>query len=220
MKKVIWLLFSLFMINSAFGQSDNDHTVKIKKSKNSSKSIEVEIVYKRKTEVKSTTTKKEKPAKESKKRFFIKRKEKAVVSSPAKSTPAVVKEEKVTKSFEKNSVLTFDKVDRVPVFMDCKVNGKKSSKKCFKSGISKFIMDNFEYPEEALEDGTTGKVTIKFTIDKKGRVVNVIATDSNDIETLTTYSVELLSNLPKLEPAKKDGKPVATSYEFQLDFSL
>ncbi|MFY7670703.1 energy transducer TonB [Tenacibaculum sp. MEBiC06402] len=219
MKKVTWLLFSLFMINSAFGQSDNDHTVKIKKSKNSSKNIEVEIVYKKKTVEKPTTITPEASSLD-KTRFLIKRKEittdipleEKVVSKPVK-----VKSEK---KVENTSVFTFDKVDRVPVFSSCKVNGKKSSNKCFKSGISKFIQENFEYPEEAIEDGTTGKVTVKFTINKEGKVVNVIATDANNIKTLTDYSVELISKLPKLEAAQKDGKAVAASYEFQLDFSL
>ncbi len=212
MKKVIWLLFSLFMINSAFSQSSNEHTVKIKKSNSSSKSIEVEIVYKKKSEVTPTPKKEVKLPTADKKRFLIKRKDKKDFITK--------KEEKTPKSTDKNLVFAFDKVDLVPVFSNCKINGKKASKKCFKLGISKFIQQNFEYPEEALEDGTTGKVNIKFTINKKGRVVNVIATDANNIETLTTYSVELISKLPKLEPAYKEGKPVASSYEFQLDFSL
>ena len=215
MKKVTWLLFSLFMINSAFSQSNNDHTVKIKKNNNSSKNIEVEIVYKRKTEVKPTTIIEPENTTTEKTRFLIKRKDKSLEE---KNTP--VKEEVKKEVIDFNSVFTFDKLDRAPVFSNCKVNGVKSSIKCFKTGISHFIQQNFEYPEEAIEDGTTGKVTIKFTISKEGKVVNVIATDDNDIETLTKYSVELLSKLPKFEAGLKEGKPVATSYEFQLDFSL
>ncbi|TCP23847.1 TonB family protein [Tenacibaculum skagerrakense] len=214
MKKVTWLLFSLFMINSAFSQSDNDHTVKIKKNNNSSKNIEVEIVYKKKTEVKPTTIKEENSTTD-KTRFLIKRKDKSVEKS---ETPVEKEVTKNTTDF--NSIFTFDKVDRAPIFTSCKVNGITSSIKCFKSGITQFIKENFEYPEEAIEDGTTGKVTIKFTINKEGKVVDVVATDENDVETLTQYSVELLSKLPKLEAGVKEGKPVATSYEFQLDFSL
>ncbi|CAL2081074.1 periplasmic protein TonB [Tenacibaculum sp. 190524A05c] len=217
MKKVIWLLFSLFMMNSAFGQSSNDHTVKIKKSNSSSKNIEVEIVYNRKSAtkkapLKSTATNSDKT------RFRIKRKDNKTDKATLVKTKT--KGVKKVKSVEKNSVFTFDKVDIVPTFSNCKVNGKRNSKKCFKVGISKFIQNNFEYPEDAIEDGITGKVNIKFTINKNGKVVNVIATDTNDSETLTSYSVELISKLPKLEPALKEGKPVASSYEFQLDFSL
>lgn len=215
MKKVTWLLFSLFMINSAFSQSDNDHTVKIKKNNNSSKNIEVEIVYKKKAEVKPTTIKEQENTTTEKTRFLIKRKDKSLEEN---NTP--VKEEVKKEVIDFNSVFTFDKVDIVPVFTDCKVNGSKDSKNCFKSGISEFIQQNFEYPEEAIEDGTTGKVTVKFTINKEGKVVDIVATDDNDVETLTQYCVELLSKLPKLEAAIKEGKPVATSYEFQLDFSL
>ena len=215
MKKVTWLLFSLFMINSAFSQSDNDHTVKIKKNNNSSKNIEVEIVYKKKAEVKPTTIKEQENTTTEKTRFLIKRKDKSLEEN---NTP--VKEEVKKEVIDFNSVFTFDKVDIVPVFTDCKVNGSKDSKNCFKLGISEFIQQNFEYPEEAIEDGTTGKVTIKFTINKEGKVVDVVATDENDVETLTQYSVELLSKLPKLQAGLKEGKPVATSYEFQLDFSL
>lgn len=210
MKKVTWLLFSLFMINTAFSQSDNDHTVKIKKNNNSSSNIEVEIVYKKKTEVKQTTVKEQENTTTDKTRFLIKRKDKNEASL----------DEVAEKSTDFNTVFTFDKVDRVPVFTDCKVNGIKSPIKCFKTGISQYIQQNFQYPEQAIEEGTTGKVTIKFTISKEGKVVNVIATDDNDIETLTKYSVELLSKLPKLQAGLKEGKPVATSYQFELDFSL
>lgn len=219
MKKVIWLLFSLFMINSAFSQSDNDHTVKIKKSKSSSKNIEVEIVYKKKADVNPTTTEAEKVTTD-KTRFLIKRKEKSITKPVVEKVISKPTEEKTIKPIEKNTVFTFGNVDLVPVFSSCVVNGKKSSNNCFKSGISKFIQENFEYPEEAIEDGITGIVTIKFTINKEGKVVDISATDANDTQTLTNYSVELISKLPKLEAAQKDGKPVATSYEFQLDFSL
>ncbi|CAL2087997.1 energy transducer TonB [Tenacibaculum sp. 190524A05c] len=218
MKKVIWLLYSLFMMNSAFGQSSNDHTVKIKKSNSASKNIEVEIVYNRKSVTKKTPPKITETASPDKTRFRIKRKDNKTDKTTLVKTKT--KEVKKVKSVEKNSVFTFDKVDIVPTFSNCNVNGKRNSKKCFKVGISKFIQNNFEYPEDAIEDGITGKVNIKFTINKNGKVVNVIATDTNDSETLTSYSVELISKLPKLEPALKEGKPVASSYEFQLDFSL
>jgi TonB family protein len=211
MKKVIWLLFSLFMINSAFCQSTSDHTIKIKKSNNSSKSIEVEIVYKKKPSIEKKDTQNS----NEKTRFLIKRKDKGIESEETS-----VESKNITKAKETNTIVPFNGVDLVPSFSNCKINNKRDSKKCFKAGISRFIQENFQYPEEAIENGVVGKVTIKFIVNKNGKVDNVIATDTNDIDTLTSYSVELISKLPKLEPARLNGKPVASSYEFQLDFSL
>lgn len=39
--------------------------------------------------------------------------------------------------------------------------------------IKKFISDNLQYPEEALEKGIEGTVSLKYDIDYKGRVVEV-----------------------------------------------
>lgn len=195
MKKVIWLLFSFCLLYSSFGQKQN-HTVKITSSKNSSKNIEVEIVYHKKSN-RVHNSKQELKVKIENPRFLIKRKDKS-----------------------NNSIFTFNSVDTAPVFLNCNIQDNHSPKQCFKLGISKFIQDNFQYPEKAIEDGTTGIVFIKFTVNKQGKVVNVDTTDENDSDILTKYCQRLLLNMPKLMPAYKNGKTVEMSYAFQLNFSL
>ncbi|AUC16745.1 hypothetical protein BTO06_17045 [Tenacibaculum sp. SZ-18] len=160
MKKVIWLFLIFIASNTALCQNYNTHNVKIKKGKNSTKNIEVEIVYKKKIELLSTVSGNNKIDKQIKKRFFIKRKEKTVDYFFGRSNSQSAKDDKKNKSSKNNSIFTFDKDDNVPVFADCKKNiGKKLSKECFKIGITKYTKENFEYPEKAIDEGTTCKVT-------------------------------------------------------------
>lgn len=214
MKKVIWLLICMFMVCKAYSQDKQNQSIEIKRNKKVSQNIEVEIVYNKNKDTKTSEA-------DNKTRFLIKRKKdvdakKLSLKKKKKTTPS-----KINKVEEvHNTVHNFYKVDKVPVFVNCNSNSERNQKKCFNIGISKHIQENFVYPEEAVENGIVGKVAIKFIINENGEVVNVNATDENKEDILTSYTVELISKLPKFKPAKKEGKPVAVYYEFHLDFSL
>lgn len=215
MKKVTRLLvFScMLLLSQAYSQSDSNQSIAIKRNKNASKNIEVEVVYSRKNNTTSTSDKT---------RYLIKRKKEAAALVAAKSkkkSKALTSKKENVKPIS-NTVYSFKNVDRIPLFLDCSPRNKKEEKKCFGLGISKHIQDNFLYPEEAIDEGIVGKVAIKFIIDKTGQVVNVNATDANYKKVLTDYTVELISKLPKFKPATKNGIAVPVYYEFHLDFSL
>ncbi len=119
----------------------------------------------------------------------------------------------------RGKVFTFQNVDQLPTFSNCK--NAEDNLKCFNIGIGTFIQENFEYPEEAIENDVVGKVTVNFVIDREGKVVDIkTKNEENKSDILTQYSKKLISKLSKVTPAMKNGKPVAVSYELSLDFSL
>lgn len=118
-----------------------------------------------------------------------------------------------------SKIFTFQNVDHLPVFENCE--NSTDNLKCFNISIGNFIQENFEYPDEAIDNEIVGKVTVNFVINKEGEVVKIKATnDDNKENILTRYSKKLISKLSKVKPALKDGVPVAVSYELYLDFSL
>lgn len=118
------------------------------------------------------------------------------------------------------STFMLHEVDDIPLFSSC--NGIKGVKviKCFKQEISKHIQANFSYPEEAVDQNITGKVSVQFIFDKYGKIKIQKIIDGNEDKILGEYTAELVSKLPKFTPAKKNGKHVPLSYELSLDFSL
>ncbi len=131
--------------------------------------------------------------------------------------PNSITSEKLITEKHSSSVFKLSEVDFIPTFNSCK---EDNSIKCFKTEIGKYIQNNFEYPEEALENDITGKITVKFVFNKNGQIKIEKVIDENKNKILGNYTEELISNLPQFRPAKKNGISVPLSYELSLDFSL
>ena len=84
-----------------------------------------------------------------------------------------------------------------------------------------FIHKNLKYPKEAWEEGIQGRVSVKFTIDKNGSVVNprIVRGVSRELdnEAIRVFS---LPNMPKWKPATQNGKPVNAELSFPIQFRL
>ncbi|CAL2087991.1 energy transducer TonB [Tenacibaculum sp. 190524A05c] len=132
---------------------------------------------------------------------------------------SIPSENLVTKKHS-SSIFKLNEVDYIPVFNSCLETKDMNTLKCFKSEIGKHIQNNFEYPEEALENDITGKITVKFIFDKNGNIKINEVLDENEDKVLGNYTKNLILKLPKFKPAKKNGVSVPLSYELSLDFSL
>jgi hypothetical protein len=87
------------------------------------------------------------------------------------------------------------------------------------SDVHAWIAFNIIYPVEAQIDGIQGKVHTQFTIDDKGEIGNIRITKGVN-EILDIESYRLLNSLPKMQPAKLNGKPVNLYIEAPLNFYL
>ena len=104
--------------------------------------------------------------------------------------------------------MVFTEVDTLPLF----TGGDKE--------IINFIINNTKYPEKAKKNNITGKVIVKFVVEKDGSVSGAEVLKSVD-PLLDAEAVRVVGTLPKFEkPAKKDGKIVRVNYMVPISFAL
>jgi protein TonB len=102
----------------------------------------------------------------------------------------------------------YQEVDEMPVFPD----GDKA--------LISFVSNNTSYPEAAKENGITGRVMVKFVVEKDGSVSNVEIIKSVD-PLLDAEAVRVVSTLPDFSsPGKKSGNPVRVQYVIPITFAL
>ena len=110
-----------------------------------------------------------------------------------------------------------------------------------------FIQRNIKYPKSARLDRAEGKVFVSFLVDKTGKVTNIEAGESNDLQKLLqeivvvgylgenatsadnpTGNMEpiitevkyVISRLAQFTPGKKAGKNVAVRMTIPITFKL
>jgi len=81
----------------------------------------------------------------------------------------------------------------------------------------KAISQNIIYPEQARKDGITGTLTMQFTINKKGNLIDPIVKSGPDHEALKQAAIVALKST-EWEPAIKDGKPISATMEMGIGF--
>ncbi|CAL2065626.1 energy transducer TonB [Tenacibaculum sp. 190524A05c] len=122
----------------------------------------------------------------------------------------------VTKSMSSEVVL-FNIVDNVPLFPECD-NTDQTGTDCFNTAFSKHFAKTFD-PERASEDGVSGKVFIQFTIDAKGKVVNLLVKARKKDKLLESEIQRVVSKLPTFIPGRHQGLPVNVKYSLPINFS-
>ena len=82
-----------------------------------------------------------------------------------------------------------------------------------------WVQSRLNYPPLAQENNIQGTVTIKFVVEKDGRLTNIQVLKSPD-KTLSDEAVSVLSKSPKWEPARQRDQPVRFSYTMPIVFKL
>lgn len=97
-------------------------------------------------------------------------------------------------------------------FIDPKFYGNESA-------LSRYIMQNIEYPEEARENGEQGIAYVGFTIMRDGSIedVRIMRGVSKSID---EEAVKLVQNMPKWEPGKSYGHPIRVRFTLPIRFTL
>jgi protein TonB len=86
--------------------------------------------------------------------------------------------------------------------------------------LLKFISNNTVYPKDAKEKNISGRVVVRFIVEKDGSVSNAeIIRGVNP--SLDAESVRVVSSLPKFEkPGKQGGQAVRVYYMVPITFAL
>ena len=107
-----------------------------------------------------------------------------------------------------NDTISFEDVEIKPTF-----NGIDADE------FARWVNSQLKYPEQAKQDGITGRVTLQFTIETDGSVTDVKVLKGVR-EDLDSESVRVVSASPKWEPGKHNGKPVKVTYRLPIVYQL
>jgi len=83
-----------------------------------------------------------------------------------------------------------------------------------------WIAKNLKYPDVALENGVSGRVYVKFIVNSKGEVGNVVVARSSGDTSLDNEAVRVISSSPKWTPGSQQGKPVRVEFLFPVLFKI
>lgn len=102
----------------------------------------------------------------------------------------------------------FEVVEKMPEFPD---GGQ--------AGLMQYLAKNIKYPTIAQENGTQGRVTCQFVVNKDGSIVDVKVIRGVD-PYLDKEAVRVLTGMPKWKPGEQRGKPVRVKYTVPVMFRL
>ena len=117
----------------------------------------------------------------------------------------VIATEPVKPKEEENKV--FDVVEQMPSFP----GGN--------SALMQYLSKNIKYPTISQEQGTQGRVTCQFVVNKDGSIVDVKVIRGVD-PYLDKEAIRVISSMPKWKPGMQRGKPVRVKYTVPVMFRL
>ena len=95
---------------------------------------------------------------------------------------------------------------------------KNETKDCFQQKIQRHVVNNFNYPQSALDLGIQGRVSVVFIIDAKGYTTSVRSRGPDRI--LEKEAERIIKLLPQMKPGKQRGKPVKVAYAVPIFFKF
>ena len=107
-----------------------------------------------------------------------------------------------------NAAIPFSVVENKPTFNDSDANE-----------FSKWVSEQVQYPQDAIDQNIQGKVVLQFTVNKEGQVEDVQVLRGVN-EALDNEAVRVVSSSPKWEPGSQNGTPVNVKYTFPVLFRL
>ena len=85
--------------------------------------------------------------------------------------------------------------------------------------LMKYLNENINYPQVAMENGVQGRVIVQFVVTKNGTIgeVKIIRSVDRDLD---KEAVRLCKSLPKFIPGKMNGQAVNVWYTLPITFKL
>ena len=87
------------------------------------------------------------------------------------------------------------------------------------AGLLQYLGKNIKYPTIPQENGTQGRVTVQFVVNKDGSIVDVKVIRGVD-PYLDKEAVRVISTMPKWIPGKQRGVPVRCKFTVPVMFKL
>ena len=88
------------------------------------------------------------------------------------------------------------------------------------SGLAKYINNNVQYPQRAIEMNHRGKVYLSFVVEKNGKITNIKVEKSSGHRSLDLEALRLIRKMPKWKPGKLGLRKVRTRCRLPIVFTL
>ena len=89
------------------------------------------------------------------------------------------------------------------------------------NALDKYITDNFNYPQQAIDDDRSGVVHVSFIIDEEGNVTKAKLLDAANVgDGLDQEALRVVKAMPSWKPGKVNGKKVSTRLELPISFQV
>jgi protein TonB len=85
--------------------------------------------------------------------------------------------------------------------------------------LMKWLASNVRYPQMALENGISGRVIVKFVVEKDGSVSGVTLVRGVDKD-LDREAIRVVKSMPKWQPGKNNGQAVRCYFNLPVNFKL
>ena len=86
--------------------------------------------------------------------------------------------------------------------------------------LEKWLENNLEYPEKALDNNTEGDVVVTFAVDEQGKVYTPKITSTPIGDGLEEEALLVVNKMPKWTPGRMKGKNVKTKFTLPVSFQL
>lgn len=87
------------------------------------------------------------------------------------------------------------------------------------AAMMKWISEHIQYPAVAKENGVSGRVVVKFVVEKDGSITNQTVVKGVDKD-LDKEALRLIKSMPNWKPGKNNGNPVRSYYNLPVTFRL
>jgi TonB family protein len=118
----------------------------------------------------------------------------------------------------KENAVPFMTLDELLVYVGCEEVEKNQIFNCFDLKLAEHIKKNFKYPKKALKEKIQGRVSVQFTINEEGFIVDIQTKGGDPI--LQTEALRIIRLVPKMTPGKFGGKFVRSKYICPIVFKL
>ena len=121
-----------------------------------------------------------------------------------------------------DEVISFNKVDQIPLFKNCKKLKKDLQRDCVVNFINTHIEKNLKYPAEAKRVTVESKVFCTFIIDEEGKttITEAKGKPTSFKKAFENEAIRVLNLLPKFIPAKHNNKIVKVQAQYVVEFIL
>lgn len=88
------------------------------------------------------------------------------------------------------------------------------------AGLFRYLRKHVQYPVEAMQEEIEGTVTVNFTINEAGKIINATTVGPKLGGHLELEALRLVRSMPRWKPGTNAGQPVPVACSFPLRFQL